>query len=108
MKELLQSKLEKLFQKSQKPKAFTGNYFKSILEGLDLKRPEIFEANNPAEDAIKTFENYPSIKKIKFNISQEQCSLSFMDTDDFKKKIRKLDVSKASQMLGIPIEGVIT
>lgn len=47
-----------------------GNYFRSIIEGLDLEYLGTFqEHNNPAEDAIKTFESHPSTVKVKSNVS---------------------------------------
>lgn len=49
------SKLAKVF----------NNYFGSIEERFDLKRPEIsLEYNNPVENAIKSSENHSSIVKI--------------------------------------------
>ena len=69
-----------------------------------LEHPENFqEYNNRSENAIKTFENHSSIVKIKSNISPTQKMLfAFLNTDDFKKEIGKLDISKTFQMLDIP------
>ena len=58
-----ESKFAKLF----------SNYFGSTAEGLDLERPEISQKyNNPVENAIRTFENHPSIVQIKSNTSPTQ------------------------------------
>ena len=51
----------------------------------------------PIEDAIKTFENYPSILKTKSNISLTKNSFAFVNIDDITKGIIGiLDVSKSS------------
>ena len=48
-----------------------------------LKKKKNYLKNNPVENAIKTFENHPSIIKIKTNISPTQKVLfAFLKTDD--------------------------
>ena len=50
-------------------------------------------------NAIKTFEIYCNIIKIESNISATQkFSFAFLNADDIKKKIGKLDEFKASQI----------
>lgn len=50
-------------------------------------------------NAIKTFEIYCNIIKIKSNIrTTQKFSFAFLNADDIKKKIGKLDESKASQI----------
>ena len=50
----------------------------------------------PIENALKTFENYPSILKIKSNISLTKNSFAFVNIDDITNGIiSTLDVSKS-------------
>ena len=67
------------------------NYFGGVVEELELERPDISqEYNNPVENAIKAFENYPNIVKIKANINRTQKVLfAVLNTDDIKKDLAK-------------------
>ena len=95
---------EKIISDDSEVAATFNNYFGSIVEGLNISRPSICkEFRDPVLNAIKTFENHPSIVRIKNTVPQtESFSFECVSIDDIKKEILKLDVSKASQLLDIP------
>ena len=80
------------------------NYFENVVNNLNIQRP-IFshEHNDPIANAIKIFEQHPSILKIKEN-RKLYSSFSFktVSLDEIIKETLNLYTSKATQKSDIP------
>ena len=81
-----------------------NNHFENVVKNLNIQRP-IFshEHNGPIANAVKNFEQHPSILKIKEN--RKVCSsFSFKPVSlvEIIKETLNLDTSKATQKSDIP------
>ena len=81
-----------------------NNYFGNVVKNLNIQRPiYLHEDNDPIANAIKNFEQHPSILKIKE--TRNVCSsFSFkpVSFDEIIKETLNLDTSKATQKSDIP------
>ena len=82
-----------------------NNFFSEAVDNLDIESylPENNHIIENIQDIVDKYENHPSIKKIKENITHEN-KFSFKDTtpQDFATQIQKLDTKKAMLENDIP------
>ena len=83
-----------------------NNYFENVVKNLNIQRPiYLHEDSDPIANAIKNFEQYPSILKIK-ETGNVCSSFAFkpFSLDEIIKETLNLDTSKATQKSDIPTE----
>ena len=74
-----------------------NNYFNDITKGLNIKKWYISDnlSDDPLANAIRKYENHPSIIKIKSSVETTQLfDFSFVSSDDISKIINSLDPTK--------------
>ena len=83
-----------------------NEYFPNIVPNLDIQRPpSIILHHDPVLNAIKKFENHPSILEIKKQIPSDVAftfSFSKVNLTEIINEIKNLDESKATQSNDIP------
>ena len=83
--------------KNEKIAAHFNNYFNDITEGLNIKKWSISDkfSDDPLVNAIRKYENHPSIIKIKSSVETTQLfDFNFVSSDDISKIINSMDSAK--------------
>ena len=83
-----------------------NNYFNDITEGLNIKKWSISDklSDDPLVNAIRKYENHPSIIKIKSSVETTQLfDFNFVSSDDISKIINLMDSTKKTSG-AIPIK----
>ena len=83
-----------------------NNYFNDIDEGLNIKKWCISDklSNDPLVNAIRIYENHPSIIKIKSSVETTQLfDFNFVSSDDISKITNSMDSTKKTSG-AIPIK----
>ena len=92
--------------KNEKIATHLNNYFNDITEGLNIKKWSISDklSDNPLVNAIRKYENHPSIIKIKSSVETTQLfDFNFVSSDDISKIINSMDSTKKTSG-AIPIK----
>ena len=74
-----------------------NNYFNNLTKGLNIKKWCISDklSDDPLVNAIRKYENHPSIIKIKSSVETTQLfDFNFVSSDDISKIINLLDPTK--------------
>ena len=81
-----------------------NDYFSNIVKNLNIERIDGPKQHlDPVINAIKMFENHPSILKINESINKDEIfSFAPVSTDDIRKEIENLDSTKSTQGNDIP------
>ena len=81
-----------------------NNYFGNIVKNLNIESRELKNLDiDPVINAIKNYQNHPSIKKIEASLEQKETfSFNLSSFDNVFEEIKKLDNSKTSQQSDIP------
>ena len=84
-----------------------NDYFTSIIKHLHIERKEFDSKNvklssNAVLSAVNKFQNHPSVLKIKSNRTYSGFSFRPVNYDEVLKELKNLDVSKTTQLEGIP------
>ena len=83
-----------------------NNYFNDITEGLNIKKWCISDnlSDDPLVNAIRKYENHPSIIKIKSSVETTQLfDFNFVSSDDISKITNSMDSTKKTSG-AIPIK----
>ena len=83
--------------KNEKITTHFNNYFNNITEGLNIKKWSISHkfSDDPLVNAIRKYENHPSIIKIKSSVETTQLfDFNFVSSDDIFKIINSMDSAK--------------
>ena len=92
--------------KNEKIATHSNNYFNNITEGLNIKKWCISDklSDDPLVNAIRKYENHPSIIKIKSSVETTQLfDFNFVTSDDISKNINSMDSTKKTSD-AIPIK----
>ena len=92
--------------KNEKIATHFNNYFNDITEGLNIKKWSISDklSDDPLVNAIRKYENHPSIIKIKSSVETTQLfDFNFVSSDDISKIINSMDSTKKTSG-AIPIK----
>ena len=92
--------------KNEKIATHFNNYFNDITEGLNIKKWSISDklSDDPLVNAIRKYENHPSIIKIKSPVETTQLfDFNFVSSDDISKIINSMDSTKKTSG-AIPIK----
>ena len=92
--------------KNEKIATHFNNYFNDITEGLNIKKWCISDklSDDPLVNAIRKYENHPSIIKIKSSVETTQLfDFNFVSSDDISKIINSMDSTKKTSG-AIPIK----
>ena len=84
-----------------------NDYFTSIIKHLHIERKEFDSknvklSNNAVLSAVNKFQNHPSILKIKSNQTYSGFSFRPVIYKEVLTELKNLDVSKKTQLEGIP------
>ena len=84
-----------------------NDYFTSIIKHLHIERNEfdpksVKLSNNPVMSAVNKFQNHPSILKIKSNRTYSGFTFRPVGYEEVLTEFKKIDMSKATQLEGIP------
>ena len=92
--------------KNEKIATFFNNYFNDITEGLNIKKWSISDklSDDPLVNAIRKYENHPSIIKIKSSAETAQLfAFNFVSSYDISEIINSMDSTKKTSG-AIPIK----
>ena len=92
--------------KNQKKATHFNDYFNDITEGLNSKKWSVSDkfSDDPHVNAIRKYENHPSIIKIKSSVETTQLfEFNFVSSDDISKIINSMDSTKKTSG-AIPIK----
>ena len=96
----------KVVSKNEEIATHFNNYFNDITEGLNIKKWSISDklSDDPLVNAIRKYENHPSIIKIKSSVETTQLfDFNFVSSDDISKIINSMDSTKKTNG-AIPIK----
>ena len=81
-----------------------SQFFQNAVNSLGIENNQtIIEGENPVDTAIKTFENHPSIKLIKTNITvQKEFNFQSINTEFISNEIADLDSNKNGTFKNVP------
>ena len=86
--------------KNEKIATHFNNYFNDITVGLNIKKWSISDnlSHDPLVNAIRDYENHPSIIKIKSSVETTQLfEFNFVSSDDISKIINSMDSTKKTK-----------
>ena len=94
---------EKVVSKNEEIVTHFDNYFNDVTEGLNIKKWCISEklSDDPLVNAIRKYENHPTIIKIKSSV--ELFDFNFVSSDGISKIINYVDTTKKTSV-AIPIK----